>query len=135
MIIYVPFKRVSGGRIMVKQAKVVHFEVPVDDMERAKKFYTEVFGWQMFPPDPVMGYQSVGTTQVNEKFMPKDPGAINGGMVPREGANKYPIITLDVDDIDAALEALRSMAVRSSHKRRRPVRWAFMHTLRTARET
>jgi uncharacterized protein len=92
---------------MARQAKVNHFEVPVDDMERAKKFYSEVFGWQMFPPDPVMGYQSVGTTPVNERFMPKEPGAINGGMVPRQGPNKHPIITLDVDDIDAALEGVK----------------------------
>lgn len=25
--------------------KVIHFEIHVDDMERAKKFYGEVFGW------------------------------------------------------------------------------------------
>ncbi|HEY3420664.1 MAG TPA: VOC family protein [Methanomassiliicoccales archaeon] len=92
---------------MAKQAKVTHFEVPADDMDRAKKFYTEVFGWQMFPPDPVIHYQSVGTTSVNEKFMPKEPGAINGGIVPREGPNMHPIVTLEVDDIDAALESVK----------------------------
>ena len=58
-------------------------------------------------PDPVMGYQAVGTTAVNEKRMPKEAGAINGGMVPRQGPNKYPIITLDVDEIDAALESVK----------------------------
>ncbi len=78
----------------------------MDDMERAKKFYVDVFGWQMFPLDPVVEYQSVGTTPVNEKFMPKDAGAINGGLVPRQDPNKNPIITLDVDDIDAALESV-----------------------------
>ena len=25
--------------------RLVHFEIHVDDMERAKKFYGEVFGW------------------------------------------------------------------------------------------
>ena len=27
--------------------KVVHFEIPFDDGERARAFYGETFGWQM----------------------------------------------------------------------------------------
>ena len=91
---------------MVKQAKVTHFEVPAENMERAKKFYADVFGWVMFPPDPVMGYQTVGTGKVDEKFMPAELGAINGGIIKREGAMKNPIVTLQVDDIDASLESV-----------------------------
>lgn len=26
---------------------IVHFEIPADDTERAKKFYTDLFGWKM----------------------------------------------------------------------------------------
>ena len=29
--------------------RVVHFEVPYDDAERAHGFYREVFGWQIQP--------------------------------------------------------------------------------------
>jgi predicted enzyme related to lactoylglutathione lyase len=25
---------------------IVHFEIPADDVERAKKFYTDLFGWK-----------------------------------------------------------------------------------------
>ena len=28
--------------------KVVHFEIPADDLDRAKSFYGTVFGWQLF---------------------------------------------------------------------------------------
>ena len=28
-------------------ARVVHFEVPYDDAERARNFYRDVFGWQI----------------------------------------------------------------------------------------
>jgi hypothetical protein len=28
-------------------ARVVHFEIPVDDPERARKFYANVFGWDI----------------------------------------------------------------------------------------
>ncbi len=27
--------------------KVVHFEIPAEDMARAKKFYLSVFNWEM----------------------------------------------------------------------------------------
>jgi predicted enzyme related to lactoylglutathione lyase len=27
--------------------KVVHFEIPADNLQRAKKFYSTVFGWTM----------------------------------------------------------------------------------------
>jgi len=27
--------------------RVVHFEIPYDDGERARRFYAEAFGWQL----------------------------------------------------------------------------------------
>mgnify|MGYP001070809594 CR=1 FL=1 len=35
--------------------KVVHFEIPVDSMERAQKFYGDAFGWRMNSV-PGLGY-------------------------------------------------------------------------------
>ncbi|MGD0950872.1 MAG: VOC family protein [Methanotrichaceae archaeon] len=26
---------------------IVHFEIPVDDLNRAKKFYSQLFGWKL----------------------------------------------------------------------------------------
>lgn len=26
---------------------ICHFEIPAEDIERAKKFYTELFGWKI----------------------------------------------------------------------------------------
>ncbi|HLM21427.1 MAG TPA: VOC family protein, partial [Propionibacteriaceae bacterium] len=34
------------GRKMIMR-KVVHFEIPADDVDRAKKFYGSVFGWEL----------------------------------------------------------------------------------------
>jgi predicted enzyme related to lactoylglutathione lyase len=28
-------------------SRVIHFEIPVDDLERAASFYKEVFGWKI----------------------------------------------------------------------------------------
>jgi len=35
---------------------IAHFEIPVDDAERAKKFYTELFGWKIERFSPEMEY-------------------------------------------------------------------------------
>ena len=87
--------------------RVVHFEIPADDVARAEEFYRSAFGWNLNPM-PDMGYTMVSTTPTDEQGAPKDPGAINGGMFKREATISTPIITIDVDDIDKALETITS---------------------------
>jgi uncharacterized protein len=80
--------------------KVVHFEVPYDDRERATKFYKDVFGWKI-NPIPEMSYDIVHTVEVDDKQMPKESGAINGGMYKRgEQGAKSPVIVIDVPSVD-----------------------------------
>jgi predicted enzyme related to lactoylglutathione lyase len=35
---------------------IAHFEIPFDEAERARKFYTELFGWTIEEFAPGMGY-------------------------------------------------------------------------------
>jgi uncharacterized protein len=88
--------------------QVVHFEIPADDVERARGFYREAFGWQLAPM-PEMNYTMISTTKSGSDGMPLEPGAINGGMLPRSGAITSPVITVDVDDVDAALAKLEKL--------------------------
>ena len=80
---------------------VVHFEIPVDKMERAQKFFKETFGWSI-NAIPEMGYAMLGTTPSNAEGRPTEPGAINGGMLERQDPVKYPVVTIHVDNIDDA---------------------------------
>jgi predicted enzyme related to lactoylglutathione lyase len=82
--------------------KVVHFEIPVDDVQRAEAFYKEAFGWRI-DSMPDFAYSLVSTTATDEAGRPTEPGAINGGMLPRQDPITAPVITIDVDDIDVAL--------------------------------
>jgi len=82
--------------------KVVHFEIPVDNAERAKKFYS-IFGWQTLE-FPEMDYIGVRTVPVDDKHMPVEPGAINGGMTKRSPHLKAPAIAIQVDSIDASIQ-------------------------------
>ena len=81
--------------------KVVHFEIPADNLARAKKFYSTVFGWNL-TDFPEMEYTMARTTDSDQNGMPKEPGAINGGMLQRQDPVKTPVITISVDNMDQA---------------------------------
>jgi predicted enzyme related to lactoylglutathione lyase len=85
--------------------RVVHFEVPFDDADRARQFYAEVFNWQITPM-PEMNYNMVSTGPVSDEGMPSEPGYIGGGMMERQAPATSPVLTIAVDDIDAAVNAI-----------------------------
>ena len=90
--------------------KVVHFEIPADDIDRAKKIYGSVCDWELQTmPMGNSEYTSVKTTAVDEQTqMPTEPGAINGGMFQRDERLTTPVITIDVDGIDDALKQIEA---------------------------
>ncbi len=81
-------------------ARVVHFEIPFDDGDRARGFYRDVFGWDV-QPMPGMDYTGVATGPVSDHGMPTEPGYIGGGMTQRQAPVDRPVIILQVEDIDA----------------------------------
>lgn len=90
--------------------KVVHFEIPVDDVGRATAFYGPIFGWDLQEMD--MGnsmYTIVMTTPIDEKTqLPTEPGAINGGLMKRSADTPAPVITIGVGSIDDALKQVEA---------------------------
>jgi uncharacterized protein len=82
--------------------RVVHFEIPYDDGERARRFYGELFGWQL-QEMPGMEYTLVMSGPSGDRG-PSEPGFINGGMLAREeAAAAGPVVVIDVVDLDAKL--------------------------------
>lgn len=84
--------------------RVVHFEIPADDPERAQAFYRSAFGWGINAM-PDLSYALLTTTATDENG-PREPGAINGGMLRREPPVTTPVVTIEVDDIDEALDTV-----------------------------
>ncbi|AOT02166.1 VOC family protein [Arthrobacter sp. U41] len=87
---------------------VVHFEIPADDENRAREFYRSAFGWD-FQVMPEMQYSLAMTTPPDDQGRPSVPGSINGGLFKREGELTSSVVTVDVDDIDAALEKITAL--------------------------
>jgi uncharacterized protein len=81
--------------------RIVHFELPYDDEERARTFYGELFGWDL-QSYPGMDYTMVSTGPSGDQG-PTEPGYINGGMGHRTESLGAPTVVIDVADIDATL--------------------------------
>ncbi len=88
--------------------RVVHFEIPADNVKRTQAFYSKAFGWQM-NSIPGMNYTMVGTTPSDQNGTPTEPGAINGGMAKRGAPLKVPVITIGVQSIDESLETVKKL--------------------------
>lgn len=88
--------------------KIVHFEIPADDVARAKEFYGSIFEWEL-QDYPEMQYTIVMTVPVDDKQMPTHPGAINGGMMKRSNTTpSSPVLTIEVQSIDEALKKVEA---------------------------
>jgi predicted enzyme related to lactoylglutathione lyase len=82
---------------------IAYFEVPVDDLERAKQFYSSVLGWQIktMPMPNMPDYSGIKT---GEPFSDKEMSYLNvGGMVKRMMPNQ-PITTyVEVKSVDETI--------------------------------
>ena len=88
--------------------RVVHFEIPYDDGERARRFYAEAFAWQL-QEMPGMEYTLVVSGPSGDRG-PTEPGFINGGMLAREeSAASGPVVVMDVPSIDEALQTVERL--------------------------
>lgn len=89
--------------------RIVHFEIPFEDGDRARRFYSDAFGWTLAEM-PEMSYTSVTTGPVQESGLPSEPGYINGGMFARQdGPPTTPVITVDVASIDDSLKRIEQL--------------------------
>ena len=79
---------------------IVHFEIPADDVRRAKKFYEDAFGWKISDPWN-MNYFLVETRAEGEV-------GINGGLMPRQNSDQPFMNYINVADIDEACKKVEN---------------------------
>lgn len=85
-------------------SRVVHFEIHADDPERACKFYSASFGWEIHKWEGPIDYWLITTG-------PKEQMGIDGGMMLRATPIDGRAVTayvgiLGVADLDAAISAV-----------------------------
>jgi predicted enzyme related to lactoylglutathione lyase len=77
---------------------VTHFEIPAEDLKRARDFYSKVFGWveTMDMGDALM----VNTSETDDTGFPMKRGRINGDFYKKDEKLKHPMVVMDVENID-----------------------------------
>jgi predicted enzyme related to lactoylglutathione lyase len=89
--------------------KVVHFEIPTDDVARAQKFYKDAFGWGMVSVAGTQ-YTILHTGPTDQKTgMLQERGVINGGLLKRQKPVERILITIQVDDLDGSLKKVQRL--------------------------
>ena len=86
---------------------IVHFEIPADDVEKLRKFYSKLFGGKI-EKTPGMDYWLVQTVPVDEKMMPIRPG-VNGGMMKRQQPEHKPVNYISVESVDEYTKKIKAL--------------------------
>jgi len=76
-------------------SRVVHFEIPARDPQRANAFYSNVFGWAVHKWRGPEDYWLLTTG-------PDDEPGINGAILPQLDPNAAPRVVVRVDSLDEA---------------------------------
>lgn len=72
--------------------RAVHFEIPVDDPERARTFYASAFGWEL------AGWGEGGYWLATTG--PEDEPGIHGALIARSELHAAPVVILGVESLD-----------------------------------
>jgi predicted enzyme related to lactoylglutathione lyase len=80
-------------------SRVIHFEIPAAEPDRAAAFYGKVFGWKFDKWEGPTEYWMVTTGKDGT------PG-INGGMMKKPGGIASTTNTIGVDSVDGAVAAV-----------------------------
>ena len=87
---------------------IVHFEIPADDVEKLRKFYSELFGWKIEKMPGPMDYWGIATVPIDDKGMPVRPG-VNGGMMKRQNPEHKPVNYIAVESVDEYVKKIEAL--------------------------
>ena len=82
-------------------SRVIHFEIPAAEPERAAAFYKQVFGWSIEKWPGPMEYWMVTTGADGA------PG-INGGLLKKQAPTTATTNTIGVDSVEKAIATVKS---------------------------
>ena len=90
---------------------IVHFEIPADDVEKLKKFYSGLFGWRIEKTPSHPEYWMIETVPVDEKGNAVRPG-VNGGIMKRQHPEHKPVNYVAVESVDDYVKKIEALGGR-----------------------
>ena len=87
-------------------SRVIHFEIPADDPQRAVDFYTRVFDWKFQKWAGPQDYWLI-TTGANQE------AGINGGLLKRQHPGMSTVNTVQVTNLDQTVARIEKQGSRT----------------------
>jgi predicted enzyme related to lactoylglutathione lyase len=78
---------------------IIHFEIPAEDLEKLRKFYSELFGWKIEKTPAPIDYYMIHTVPTDEKGMLLRP-SVNGGMMKKQNPGHKPVNYIAVESVE-----------------------------------
>jgi uncharacterized protein len=103
--------------------KVTGFELPAGDIKRAKKFYEKAFGWKVKLWDDE--YSHIKTAAMDKEWVPKEKGAVNGGMFKRGSKSEKPLLVITVKSINNTLKKVKTAGGKTVTPRTEAAEWGW----------
>jgi predicted enzyme related to lactoylglutathione lyase len=83
-----------------KNPTVVHFEIPADDVERARKFYSSLFGWKIERADVRVDGDAMDYWMISTSGDSNDKTSLGGGLMKRKDPQQPNLNYIGVPSID-----------------------------------
>jgi predicted enzyme related to lactoylglutathione lyase len=80
-----------------------YFEVPADDVERARRFYGSLLGWRIEPGPAALGPEAAAALHHDIVTGEAKAGTLNQGALYRRQASEPILVHVLVGDLDAVL--------------------------------
>jgi uncharacterized protein len=87
---------------------IVHFDIPAEDPEKLKTFYSKLFSWRIYRSPGPVDYWMIETVPVDKKGAPVRPG-VNGGMHRKDQPEQKPVNYILVDNIDESIQKIKNL--------------------------
>jgi predicted enzyme related to lactoylglutathione lyase len=87
---------------------IVHFEIPANDVEKLRKFYSQLFGWKIEPMPGPVEYHGIYTVPMDEKGMPSRPG-VNGVLMKKQNPDHKAVNYINVESVDEYMKKIESL--------------------------
>lgn len=91
-------------KLVIHMPTIAHFDLPADDLERAKKFYEELFGWKFTSvPGMPMPYYLIETKDL------KGNDSVGGGMGPRGAPDQKIVNYMGVKSVEDSIAKVKEL--------------------------
>lgn len=102
-------------------ATIVHFDISAENVERAKKFYQEIFDWKFISMSGPMNYTLIETKDLNGEK------SVGGGMAKRENLEQTGITNfMGVISLDESVKKVIELGGRITQQKQVVPGWGYM---------